>query len=87
MNIATIPTTLAQAAVDLLPATRTGNLVVWATFGVALVTWQVVALVAGPRTWSFGDVITAIHRVRVGRLALVLFWFWFGWHVFVRGDW
>lgn len=78
---------IGQAAVDLLPATRTGNLVVWASFALALVAWQVGTIAVGPRAWSFDDVVGSIHRLRVGRLLLFAFWFWFGWHVFVRGGW
>ncbi len=48
-----------------------------------------IALVVGARhsagsIVTGGQVLLAIRRRLVGRIALVLVWWWLGWHLFVR---
>jgi hypothetical protein len=65
----------------------TVNLALWAVVWGALWCWQFVTMSRRPRLPSFGDLVFALQRGRLGRLLLFAGWAWIGWHVFVRGDW
>jgi hypothetical protein len=72
--------------VSFLPASRSINLVVWAVlFGLILV-WQGFCL-WHPRLPSFAAVLDLLRRWWPTRWALLIGWFWLGWHSFVRGSW
>jgi hypothetical protein len=65
----------------------TVNLVLWGVIWGALWAWQFVTMARRPDLPSFGDLVLAVQRWRLGRLLLFAGWVWLGWHVFVRGDW
>ena len=68
---------------DVLPASRAANLALLAGTWMVLLGWQVVT-VRSRRLPSFGDVVALVRRWRATRWALLLWWGWLGWHLFVR---
>jgi hypothetical protein len=51
---------------------------------VAAVVLDVVARRPGSRLATFGDLVSRISARRAGRAAMMLGWWWLGWHYFVR---
>jgi hypothetical protein len=51
---------------------------------IAAITLDLVARRPGSRLATFGDLVSRISERRVGRAALMLGWWWLGWHYFVR---
>lgn len=68
------------------PGTRSVNLVIWAVLFGALAVWQIVSLMH-PRLPSLGVFFDLLKRWWITRWALLLGWFWWGWHMWVRGSW
>lgn len=51
---------------------------------IAIAVIEVIARRAGSRLSTFAGVISAATARRAGRVAVVLAWWWTGWHFFVR---
>ena len=71
---------------NLLPESRTLILTVWTVAFAVLVLWHLTCLVH-PRLPSLSTVVTLLTRSRLVRWLLLAGWFWWGWHVWVRGGW
>jgi hypothetical protein len=50
----------------------------------AVVTLQARAVLAETRTPSLGEVFGYLMRTRIGRVGVLLSWWWIGWHFFAR---
>lgn len=71
---------------NLPPESRTLILAVWVVAFAVLALWQLTCLVH-PRLPSLSTVVTILVRRRLVRWLLLAGWFWWGWHVWVRGGW
>lgn len=71
---------------NLPPESRTLILAVWVVAFAVLALWQLTCLVH-PRLPSLSTVVTILVRSRLVRWLLLAAWFWWGWHVWVRGGW
>lgn len=56
----------------------------WAALGVAIVVVELIAVRNPSRLTPFGRVVADLRSRAAGRVALVIFWMWFGWHLFAR---
>ena len=61
-------------------------LVIWALAFVVLALWQLICLLH-PRLPSLTVVVDVLFQWRILRWLLLAGWFWWGWHVWVRGGW
>ena len=52
--------------------------------GLAAVTLQAMAVLGRARVPSAGEAIDLLMRSRAGRVAVVLVWWWLGWHFLAR---
>ncbi|MEW2382642.1 hypothetical protein AB0873_11235 [Micromonospora sp. NPDC047707] len=68
---------------NLPPANWRINMAIWALIFAATVAWQLIS-VRSRRLVSFGDLIRLARRWWILRWALLVFWMWLGWHLFVR---
>lgn len=68
------------------PDSRTLILVIWAALFASLALWQLICLVR-PRLPSLGVVVDVLLHNWFTRWLLLAGWFWWGWHVWVRGGW
>lgn len=68
------------------PDSRTSILVIWAALFGVLTLWQLICL-RQPRLPSLGVVVDVLFQSRITRWLLLAGWFWWGWHVWVRGGW
>ncbi|MDY6998106.1 MAG: DUF6186 family protein [Actinomycetota bacterium] len=68
------------------PDSRTLILVIWAVLFGALALWQLICLLH-PRLPSLTVVVDLVMTNRITRWLLLAGWFWWGWHVWVRGGW
>lgn len=71
---------------NLPPDSHTQVLAGWTVAFVVLALWQLTCLVQ-PRLPSLSTVVTLLVRSRLARWLLLAGWFWWGWHVWVRGGW
>ena len=67
----------------LLPEDRTANLVIWAVLWTLILSWALVTALK-PRLPSVADLTRFARRYWLLRWALIAFWVWLGWHLFVR---
>lgn len=65
------------------PVSRDTTLAGYAVIAAAMAARQVVGLLR-PGTATFGDAVAVVTARPAGRLVVLAFWLWAGWHVFVR---
>ncbi|MEX2587111.1 MAG: hypothetical protein WD602_03840 [Actinomycetota bacterium] len=68
------------------PDSRSANLLIWALLFGTIALWQIVCLLHS-RLPPLKTLFDLLCRWWVTRWALLLGWFWWGWHVWVRGGW
>ncbi len=65
---------------------RGATLAGYAVLAVAIVAYQLAALVTG-RAATLGQALRPLTDTLLGRLVLIAAWLWTGWHLFVRASW
>jgi hypothetical protein len=63
---------------------RAGIITGYLAVTVAAVLLDLAARRPGSRLATFGDLVSRISQRRAGRAAVMLGWWWLGWHFFVR---
>lgn len=69
--------------VTFLPADRSANLVLWVVVWSLVLLWVVVTA-RSPALPNLVDLVRFVRRFWLLRWALLAFWIWLGWHLFVR---
>lgn len=68
---------------ELLPDTRTANLIVWAVVWALLLGWQAITSKM-PSMPTIAAVAGLLRATWPTRWLLLAGWIWLGWHIFVR---
>ena len=71
---------------NLPPESRALILVIWAVLFAVIALWQLICLLH-PRLPPLTVVVDVLVQNRFARWLLLAGWFWWGWHVWVRGGW